>query len=565
MAFEKFLHELPVQKQNLFQQAYRNIDPVSLLSRVRKLDDADQARGPRRRAEHLEKLLNILGQLTREVAIGIQANPDIVSLIVGGIKVVVDIALKYIEFFKRLFEMIGRLTEHLRHLQEFAKISDSGIIQTATANVYGGVLRFCHEAYLVFQDEQDRLRKIIAWRSLLRVQWQPYESKFGAMDNHIQHHLRILQFSAQAVTLNTANHNEEFVDKEVPITERLGSIEWISNIDFDGDQDAVLQKRWLGTGEWLWEHRDVQAWFHGNGSDTLWFNGPPGVGKSVLTSTVIDSIKEATKASTRTVIVFVYIKNDTEATRKPPNIIATFIKQLCDVISEVPAEILGLFRKNKLKADQLRLRDVHQLFVMLAQRFKRIYIVLDALDECEEGSRDLLLQLLLDYAELLQQVKVLITSRPQKGMSYFFEGRNVSTIAVEPRHLNPDIRIYVEGRVVSSLEPFPEVRPPGSQILRVENPALQARIFDSLTKSKDDVFFWVELQLDKLCRQNSDTGIQEALLELPRNSSGIYNRVITGIKDHAQRLQALAYVCGLWILRLGRSIASFEFRRNSQR
>ena len=210
-AFEQLLEELDVKERNAFQKAHHQVDAQSLLERVKKLDEEDKTTGPRRFLGPVEKLLGILNQLMQGVAIGIQASPDISSLVVGGFKLILDVALKYVEYFKKLTEMIGRLADHLSHLEEFSKHANISIVQTSAINVYGGLLRFCRAAHLVFRNELDQSRKHVAIRSFVQAQWQPFETKFGGIDSDVQHYLHVLELSAQAATLSTVRDIQDNV------------------------------------------------------------------------------------------------------------------------------------------------------------------------------------------------------------------------------------------------------------------------------------------------------------------------------------------------------------------
>jgi hypothetical protein len=51
-------------------------------------------------------MLRLLDRLMDGVAIGIQANPDVSAIIVGGVRVVIDLVISFVEFFGRLTDML---------------------------------------------------------------------------------------------------------------------------------------------------------------------------------------------------------------------------------------------------------------------------------------------------------------------------------------------------------------------------------------------------------------------------------------------------------------------------
>ena len=86
---------------------------------------------------------------------------------VGGARLVLDMAMKFAKFFKRLTEMIDRLSDHLGYLMEFAKIVDELLIQTTTASAYHSLMKFSQEAHHVFIAKSCRKRTIILLRTLV--------------------------------------------------------------------------------------------------------------------------------------------------------------------------------------------------------------------------------------------------------------------------------------------------------------------------------------------------------------------------------------------------------------
>ena len=60
----------------------------------------------RARAERVSKLLSMLDRLTSGITITIEANPDLLATIVGGIRVIIDLAISFVEFLGKLADMM---------------------------------------------------------------------------------------------------------------------------------------------------------------------------------------------------------------------------------------------------------------------------------------------------------------------------------------------------------------------------------------------------------------------------------------------------------------------------
>jgi hypothetical protein len=84
------------------------------------------------------------------VTFALQANPDL-SLLVGGVRVVVGLAVSFVEFFEKLTEMICQFEDYLPALATLAwACQDSALVVEAVAGAYVDILDFCEKAQAVF-------------------------------------------------------------------------------------------------------------------------------------------------------------------------------------------------------------------------------------------------------------------------------------------------------------------------------------------------------------------------------------------------------------------------------
>ena len=162
----------------------------------------------RRHGDRLIQFLGFLDRFLDVVGLGVKAAPEFSSFIVGAAKIVIRLAIDFVEFFSKLSEMVGRLGDHLGHLAEYAKAATDNLplVHESVAKAYEDVLEFCRKARNVFVDENENRRKWLAFRTFLQIQWKPFESEFGPIEANLQHHLNVLQHAALAAQLN---ENEE--------------------------------------------------------------------------------------------------------------------------------------------------------------------------------------------------------------------------------------------------------------------------------------------------------------------------------------------------------------------
>ena len=187
------------------------MDEKSLLSMARSCDERHQQSSAfRPQAERLSKFLGFLNRFMEGVVIGIQSNPEISSIVVGAVRVVINVAVNFVTFFHKLTDMICQFENYLSPLADYARAShDIELLQEAVVTVYGDLLEFCGKAHRIFVDARGCKRKWTSLRVFLRQQWEPFEAEFGSMKANLEDHLDVLQHSAQASLLNFTGETEK--------------------------------------------------------------------------------------------------------------------------------------------------------------------------------------------------------------------------------------------------------------------------------------------------------------------------------------------------------------------
>lgn len=91
-AFQKHVDNLEPIERESFHKAYETVTPEDLLSKVKAYDEKynDQAVS-KNCAGRITKVLSVVEQLMRGVSIGIQHSPEISSLVVGAVRLIIDV------------------------------------------------------------------------------------------------------------------------------------------------------------------------------------------------------------------------------------------------------------------------------------------------------------------------------------------------------------------------------------------------------------------------------------------------------------------------------------------
>jgi hypothetical protein len=211
------------------------------------------------------------------VTIGIQANPDLSAIIVGGVRVVIDLAISFVEFFGKLTGMLFQFEDYLPSLAQLARsCPDSSLVQQALVGTYADIIDFCQQARTIFLDGDGKENRQTSARLFLRQQWEPFESGFGSIKTNMQHHVEVLRLACEAELLSGQAEQlsaTRMAEVRQGRKEKEELLNWISLLDFEEVHDNIYKKKHAGTGEWLLQTSQFSAWDNSQSSTLLWCYG----------------------------------------------------------------------------------------------------------------------------------------------------------------------------------------------------------------------------------------------------------------------------------------------------
>jgi Cdc6-like AAA superfamily ATPase len=207
-------------------------------------------------------------------------------------------------------------------------------------------------------------------------------------------------------------------------------------------QRDLISRRQEGTGGWLLQSDEFKSWFSGT-RDTLFCPGIPGAGKTMLASIVIDHLQRVIQdKDTAVTYIFCNYKNKLEQT--PFNFIASLLKQLFQGRNLSSAELKSTYNRHVGSHSYPSLDEVLDLLQSEISRYSRVFIVVDALDECNEN--DGTCQMLLSRLRILQTtspVNILITSRFLPKIVQEF----CDSMQLEIRASDEDMKRYLDAQM----------------------------------------------------------------------------------------------------------------------
>ncbi|KAK6221749.1 NACHT-ankyrin domain protein transcript variant [Colletotrichum tabaci] len=293
-------------------------------------------------------------------------------------------------------------------------------------------------------------------------------------------------------------------------------------------QRLGIEKPVPGTCQWFLRHPKFVDWAQGASSPLLWVTANPGCGKSVLTSFLVDALSQKAKDS---IVCSFFFKAGIDSRRDAHQALCALLHQLFVVVPELTQTAMEDY---SCKDTPSFTSDIAALWKVLLEAAgqvgkRTIVCVVDALDECADGSRSRFIdQLVTTFPSQYPRgtsvnLKFLVTSRPWPSIETRF--RNLLAIRLRGENESPalseDVQRVVEYRVRELSR---------SSTLSVEAGSIVAKV---LSEGADRTFLWVSLVFDAIERLQSRklSSIERSLEALPNDLNHLYESALTSFVD----------------------------------
>ncbi|KIK94239.1 hypothetical protein PAXRUDRAFT_828201, partial [Paxillus rubicundulus Ve08.2h10] len=201
-----------------------------------------------------------------------------------------------------------------------------------------------------------------------------------------------------------------------------------------------------GTGSWFTSDERFRKWLHERGTK-LWISGRPGLGKTVLFSTSVEHVgRHASAQGPRCRYAYFYFDGSESGGSGFGILLRSLLDQLC-FNQAIPDAMKRLYGVDSERHPKPKLAQLRTTLAEVVNGFDEVYILIDALDECDSQGE------LLDWMaslELTPQVHILVTSRPERIIEEGMSKSSHVLISLSSELLDNDIKTYVDARVEAS-------------------------------------------------------------------------------------------------------------------
>jgi NACHT domain len=163
-------------------------------------------------------------------------------------------------------------------------------------------------------------------------------------------------------------------------------LDWLTPIDYASQQNDYLIRRQPGTGQWLLDSAEYQTWLKTD-KQTLFCPGIPGAGKTILTSIVVDDLCKRYPGNTTIGLAYIYCNFQQKDGQTAYDLLASLLKQLAHGQSSLPASVKDLYDQHQARKTRPSVDEISRALQSVTAMFLRVFIIVDALDECQASGK----------------------------------------------------------------------------------------------------------------------------------------------------------------------------------
>jgi NACHT domain len=243
-------------------------------------------------------------------------------------------------------------------------------------------------------------------------------------------------------------------------------LDWLSKKDFIAQHLDFIRKRYPGTGQWLLKSNNFQNWVDGS-DQTLFCTGIPGAGKTVMTAIVVDELYSRFQNDSGIAIIYLYCSFRVPDTEE--DMLLGLLKQLVQKQSSIADEVKSFHDRYKTQPSLPSVGEIFQVFQTVALLFRRIFIVVDALDEIQLNAVRIEFLSKIFHLQAQTGASLFTTSRRIPDITRMFE----KSVRLEIRASDEDVGIYLDG-CFSELPSFVQ-----------SSPSLKSEVKTAITNAVD--------------------------------------------------------------------------------
>ncbi|KAI5836982.1 ankyrin repeat-containing domain protein [Morchella snyderi] len=513
---------------------------ASSMEDVRKAATAIQERqlredGIMRNVRRIQPLINGLQQFSGVIEVFVQSKPEVLALLWGPVKFLLQVASSYITAYEKLMDAFQKIGENLSRFQEFSIIfKKTPRMQQVIVMIFEEILEFYQLTLKYFRCKY--------WKKLFKSMWGTFEDRFGKILSNLDQHKVLIDSEATAAHIahvHAAIRQAQAANEAARLHRDKQDLDltrkWLAPVNYDASL-AKLGAPCTATGGWFSREDDVQAWLDeaNKTSRLLWLTGIPGSGKTFLSSIFLAHTKSTFPKGIS--IAYAFLRdNDSNFAE----VIRTLVAQLLHHSNQLLRYLEEKRESNPYPpSSQAELQEILDL---LLGDIGITYLFIDGLDEIDIKQREMVLGTICFLLPKAENLRVFLSSRYEVDISDSLKGIDSHIRRVDIGTKNQsDIDTYVtgEGKAI-----FKKYILDDTMRQEIQN------ILDRVCWKAEGMFLWARLVMYDLKSQVDMEGLEYAADNLPTGLEEAYGRILNRINEKiTERERDLAKRVLAWIM-----------------
>ncbi|KAL4905604.1 hypothetical protein BDW74DRAFT_167782 [Aspergillus multicolor] len=438
-AFQAAMNEFKTNLDN--DKLYAEILAVKSINEVYDLTDKLQAeQGKKGQLRHLAKIepfLNRLREYAGVIEVFLQVQPDIMALIWGPIKLLLQWSSVLTQSFDAIVSAAGDIGLLLPEFQEVM------VLFAQNTRLYDVLVLFFKDI-LEFYQVGLKFFSMARWKYFFESLWPRKRDHISLVKTHIERHTLLMRNEVRLEHIREEHEARLRSLKHFRAAEDSHRLQQYHAIKTDFNPRAYDDKlHWYhgrvckGTGTWLLEDDAFKKWMDtaSKTSRVLWIQGIPGAGKTFLAGTVIN------QARTTGLTAFAFLTHNLSNSTSALTVVHSLIFQLAgqnEGLQDVICHSVHEHTKSDIKLAVALLKS-------LLNCVGSAYLIIDGVDEIDMVERRVLLQNLIDLSQDCTAMRLLISSRREDDIVAVLEN-NAENVQANERN-EESIQAFVHSHV----------------------------------------------------------------------------------------------------------------------
>jgi hypothetical protein len=220
-------------------------------------------------------------------------------------------------------------------------------------------------------------------------------------------------------------------------------IDYFMEVDHQPHLEAALKSRHPMTALWITENDTLKQWRRGV-MPSIWLNGAPGVGKTILAGSIIE---ETLKLSSPSVAVaFYFCDHGDNLSILPVNVLGAIAAQVGMQNRDAFSRLNEVFKEARPpfpRGERPPVPVITRAILDMADVFDHLYIIVDGVDECGDQTNAVLEELMV-LATSRDSIRMALLSRNEQSIQEKLQ-RSFTDIEISAQE--EDLQLYVAAEV----------------------------------------------------------------------------------------------------------------------